>query len=218
MNLVSRFVVASALAIFVFTTSVSATMYTSAGGPIPDNMPGSPLVIPFAVTDLGTVTSVDLTMTDLTHTWVGDLTATLSGPGGTATILNRSTDTASCFSTLGDNSNFNGTYRFIDGGADLATALTAAMGSDDDVPPGDYAASDRTLFTTCTMSVPTRFATTFNGTTAAGAWSLTISDSASGDSGGLTSATLNVTAMVPEPSSVIAVLMGLASLAFARRS
>ena len=179
-------------------SSAFGTMYTTSGGQIPDNAPAGPLVFLFAVTDVGNVSSVDITFDGFTHTWAGDLTATLSGPGGSpsVTFLNRSTDSFSCLSINGDSSNFGGSYRFIDSGANLATGLGAGS-STFVLPPGDYAPSSRTVGATCTASVS--LTTAFAGTPALGEWSIRVSDSAQDDTGAIQSATLNIN-VVPEPS------------------
>lgn len=183
--------------------------FTMAGGAIPDNAPANPLVITFNVTDTGPVTGLDLTLTNLAHTWAGDLIITLTAPGGTvADIMRRSSTTAA--STVGDSSNFLGNYRFIDGGGNLATAL-AAGGDTFNVPAGDYQATTRVTVPGSLMT-PVLLNTVFNGVEAFGTWTLRISDNAAADLGSVGSATLNI---IPAPGAVA--LAGFAGLAGLRR-
>lgn len=183
--------------------------FTMTGGPIPDNQPANPLVITFNVTDTGPVTGLDLTLTNLAHTWAGDLIVTLTAPGGTvADIMRRTTTVAT--STVGDSTNFNGNYRFIDSGANLATALNA-LGDAANLASGDYAASTRTAVPGA-ASTNVSLNTIFNGVSAFGTWTLRISDNAALDTGTLGSATLNI---IPAPGAVA--LAGIAGLAGIRR-
>lgn len=202
---------AAGLAVLGLISSANAGTYTEPGGPIPDNAPANPLVVSFNVIDPGSVVSVDLTLSGLVHTWAGDIIATLEAPGGTtADIMRRPTEPTAPTSGVGDSSNFGGTYRFIDGGADLGVAL-AGGASAFVVPSGDYAASTRNVGVTA--NTPVVLNTTFGGLTAAGVWTLRISDNASLDTGALNSATLNV--VVPEPTTLG--LAGIASLGLLRR-
>lgn len=199
-------------------SSARAAMYTTAGGPIPDNLPGSPLLIPFVVTDVGSVAHVDLTLTGLTHTWAGDIIATLSGPGGVpvADIMRRPEDDTPPFSSVGDSSNFGGDYLFTDTGGALDVALgggTSAFVVPSNTAPG-FQASTRT--STTTGNVPVLLDGVFGGTSATGVWTLSISDNASLDTGSLVSATLNVV-VVPEPATFGLCGVAMAGL-LARRS
>lgn len=189
-----------------------ATMYTTAGGAIPDNQPGNALLLNFAVTDVGAITSVDLTLTGLTHTWIGDIVATLTGPSGSMNILNRTTNnTTQCASTVGNSANTAGNYLFQDGGANIAAALASSPVT---LAAGTYTASDRVVASTCTA--PISFAAVFNGGNAVGNWTLSVSDNAAADVGTLTSATLNVVT-VPEPATFGVLLLGLGILGLRRR-
>jgi len=194
----------------------SAALYTSPGGPIADSPgspnPGPPLVIPFVVTQLGTVSHVDLTLTGLTHSWAGDLVATLSGPGAapTADIMRKLG--ASSSGSLGDSTNLGGNYRFIDTGVDPVPQLVA-LGSTVSLPSGDYWAT--TLGTNTTSGNKVNLDSVFGGINATGTWTLTITDTAGGDTGSLTEATLNVVSAggaVPEPATIGA--LGLSGLGF----
>ena len=213
MNL-NKVILAASLA--GFAAAASANTYTSPGGAIPDavgTVPGS-LVVTFNVTEAGSLAALDLTLTGLTHTWAGDLIITLTSPGGTvADIMRRATVSTAPTSLVGDSSDFNGTYRFIDSGGDLAAAL--ALGTSlFVVPGGDYQASTRIAGTTANS--PVLLNSVFAGTSLLGTWTLAVSDNAGADTGAFTSASLNVTA-VPEASTWLMMGLGLAGLAAVRR-
>jgi subtilisin-like proprotein convertase family protein len=196
------------------TAAASAATYTSPGGLIPDGSPATPLIVTFDVTETGPLQSVDLTLTGLIHSWAGDLVVTLSAPDGTmAYIMRRPTTPDLPNSSLGDSSNFNGNYRFIDSGNDLGVAL-AGGGISYIVPSGSYQASTRELFVTANQ--PVLLNATFAGTPVFGVWTLSLSDWASSDVGALSSATLNVSA-VPETSTVVLMGLGLIGIAALRR-
>jgi len=193
-----------------------AGTYTSPGGAIPDNQPGNPLVITFVVTDVGAVSHVDLTMTGLTHTWAGDIIATLQAPTvGPFDIMRRLG--ASTSTGVGDSTNFGGNYRFIDSGIDPVPALVALPDAGV-LPSGDYWAT--TLGTNTTSGNKVTLDAVFGGALAPGIWTLRISDNAALDQGSLTSATLNVlTTIVPEPMSIGAIgLVGAGLLVRRRRA
>lgn len=191
-----KFIALGALA--SLSAAASAGVYTSPGGSILDNAPDSPLVVSFNVTEAGPLASLDVTLTGLTHTWAGDLIATLTAPDGTFANLMSRPGTG----TFGDSTDFGGDYRFIDGGADLVAGLTALPGTAV-LPGGDYQA---------TVLLNDAFAST----SMLGTWTLAISDNALGDVGALGSASLSVTA-VPEASTFAMFGLGLLGVAALRR-
>jgi subtilisin-like proprotein convertase family protein len=207
----SRFLRFAAPAVALALTPVvaQATSYTQPGGALLDN---TSLSLQFPVVDAGNVVSVDLTMTGLTHTWAGDLIATLQAPDGTtADIMRRVGATSS--SALGDSSNFGGTYRYIDSGVDPVPPLVA-LDTNGVLASGDYWAT--TLGTATNAGNKVNLNLTFGGHSAAGLWTLTISDNAGGDTGSLQSATLNVNT-VPEPATIGALSLAGAGLLVRRR-
>jgi subtilisin-like proprotein convertase family protein len=208
---------AGAVALAISPVVASAASYTSPGGAIPDAVGTTPgvLQVTFNVTDTDPVLSVDLTMTGLTHSWVGDLRATLSGPGGVpvASIFNQIGRASTATSGFGDSSNFGGNYRFIDSGADPYPPLIAGLG-DFVLPSGDYMATDSTPVGTVGQQVFLN--SVFGGSNPSGTWTLTITDFAGGDTGSLASATLNITA-VPEPVSIGVVGLATGGLLLRRR-
>jgi subtilisin-like proprotein convertase family protein len=211
-----RFLRLAAPAVAIAATSMlaQASTYTSPGGAILDPVGGvsPPLVITFAVTDTAPVTHVDLTLTGLTHSWAGDLIATLQAPGGASADIMRRLG-ASTSSGLGDSSDFGGTYRFIDSGVDPVPALVA-LPATSALPSGDYWAT--TLGTNSTSGNKVTLDTVFGGVAPLGTWTLTITDNAGGDTGALQSATLNIV-NVPEPATLGAVGLVCSGLLLRRR-
>jgi subtilisin-like proprotein convertase family protein len=210
-----RLATLAAAAVAVSATVSLGAAYTQPGGPIPDNQPGNPLTIVFSVTENETVTDLWVSLDSLAHTWAGDLIVTLTAPNGTLADIMRRPEDTSGFVATGDSSDFNGSYRFIDSGASLATGLAGGL-STFILPSGDYAASTRTSPTT--GNVPVSLAGTFAGVPSLGDWTLRISDNASLDTGTLGSATLTLRGVpIPEPTT-LGLLAGAAVLGLRRRA
>lgn len=178
---------------------------SGAGFAIPDNNPAgasSTIVIGTNETING---NVQVFIRGFTHTWIGDLTATLTGPGGSATLFLRTGATAPP-AGFGDSSDMNGDYTFSDDGANFWAAADAA-GAAVAIPPGDYQAS-----TTGAIGVgtPVLLNPVFFGTSTAGNWTLSINDQAGGDVGGITGWGFAVQSFaIPEPGFALLGLMGL---------
>lgn len=174
---------------------------TGGGGVIPDNnATGFASTINIAVNEVITNLSVSINFGTLGggvrgHTYVGDLRATLTGPGGSIVLFDRPGVPAS---TFGDSSNLSGIYRWSDTGGNFSTAAQA-VNNNSVVANGNYraqAANDSFL----------SFATTFAGSSTAGTWTLRLTDLASSDTGGFLSWTLDIQsspAAVPEPSAAL---------------
>lgn len=183
-------------------------MGSGAGFSIPDNVAaGVNSTITF--TENETITgNVVVTLSGLTHTWIGDLTATLIAPDLTSHNLffrvGRVTTGA------GDSSDLGGDYTFSDVAlGDLwAVATLPANGTSFVIPGGSY----RT--TTADSAAFTTMDTVFTGKNTNGTWTLNMSDRAAADTGGITGWSLSMSA-VPEPSSLT--LIAMAGLAFAAK-
>lgn len=203
-----------ASATLLAAASASAGVYTSPGGQIPDFPLISPLTVTFSVTETGPLAMVDLTLTGLAHTWAGDLLITLASPNGTAASIMRRPqgNNGDPALTIGDDTWFGGTYRFIDSGASLGAALAGGIVSI--LPSGDYQASTRTV---PGFNVPVLLNATFGNTPVLGTWTLQVFDLGGGGTGSLGSASLNVS-VVPEPGTYALMTLGLVGLtAVARR-
>jgi Concanavalin A-like lectin/glucanases superfamily/Proprotein convertase P-domain len=154
---------------------------TGDGGILPDAVGSTPGVFMSTIVcdDPGVVSDMVVVLGGLSHTWVGDLEATLTHvPSGTTQFLfsrvGRTTP-----SGAGDNSDYLGDYGFKDGApGDLWEAAIAAP-PNGAVPSGTYNA------TGAFSPAPISLLTAFGGLSAAGPWVLTITDYAPADSGSL---------------------------------
>lgn len=187
--------------------SPEATFAGTGVGAIPDAPAsgtfGAPLVVSFNVTGVtGNVTDVSVDIT-LTHTWIGDLEAILTSPGGTRSLVLFSRVGATTDGAGGDSSNLGGTYTFTDTatGTNIWTVATAAACTTDCVvAPGTYRTTAAGGVQTNPAPV-TSLNTTFGGLTPAqanGTWTLTFRDRGAADVGSVTAAnlTLNPTGVV----------------------
>ena len=186
-------------------SAACAGVYTGAGFSILDNIPaGVSSVIP-VVGDTRSITSVEVTLTGLTHTWIGDLNARLTSPSGTVfpLFVRVGSSIATSAGAAGD---FNGTYRFTDSASRTLWAVAPGPSFVMTVPSGAYR----------TSAALTGAATSLNGAFAGqnsnGNWRLTISDNLFADIGRLESWTLSI---VPAPGSLA--IFGVAGLVAARR-
>lgn len=166
------------------------------GFAIPDGNPtGGSSSITLATA--GTLSSI--TLTNLTHTWVGDLIATITGPSGTFTLFDNIGGGGPC---NGDSSNFVGTYSFANGGNNIWTEAgngTSAY----NLVAGTYSTSN---------NVGTQL--TMNTALAAGTYTLKIVDICTIDSGAVGGWCIDYTP-VPEPASMA--VLGAGALALIRR-
>jgi len=171
-----------------------ATVLYGAGGSIPDNSAtgfSSSIVIP----DGGTLNAI--LVEGLTHTWVGDITITVSGIGDIVRRIGTSST-----NTVGDSSNFGGNYTFSNSGGNIWTE--AGLGLTSYVlRPGNYFAS-----TTGGVMV------TLPASIAAGSYTMTVTDSAATDTGSFTRWGIDYTP-VPEPATMF--ILGAGALALVAR-
>ena len=173
-------------------------------GPIPDNNP-SGIVVSFAVSGVtAPITKVSLKL-GVTHTWVGDLNATLTSPGGTAhlVVFARTGATRTVGTGAADSSNLSGVYEFTDDADGDWYAVAASLPTGSAIPPGRYRTTTAGVPTTPAPAIAgtnhggcsTFLGRAFNGLAPAdanGVWTLAISDNFNGDTGSVTSAVLHV--------------------------
>lgn len=199
----------SLICVMVFTVESRADIIdlTGAGFNIPDNNPAG-ITSTITLSANESISDVDVILSNLQHSWLGDLTARITSPSGTTADL--FVRVGSGF--FGDSSNLNGDYTFSDGGASF-TGAAGSIGGAAAVPSGTYGAETN-------GGVTISLATAFAGESTSGVWTLFMSDSARFDSGSLGGWGLNITssgpqATIPEPSSFL--LFGLAGLVSLRR-
>jgi subtilisin-like proprotein convertase family protein len=170
------------------------------------------------VSDPGNVGELSVSITGLTHDWVGDLIASLTHVETNTKVdlfnqIGKVTNTGT-----GDGSNFNGTYSFSNTFTTDIWAAAAAVTSDVNITPGNYAPS--TFKTSGAANVaPVSSLTLFNGQNLAGTWRLTVSDRAFGDTGSFSGWTLSgntASTPVPVPPQVLGTAM-LAGLTAAKK-
>lgn len=203
-----------ALAIVAIASSSFAVTFTSAApvGALADFATPNPGVTSSTI-NIGTgIASVEsITLRGVDHTWIGDLVITVTAPDlSVLTLVNRAGKTS-------PTSGFGSSFKFVNadlifqvGGANLWTAAGA------NVTGGTFAPSTN-LFggTVLTSYSATTFAAGANQ--AAGNWTLTISDLASGDTGTAGNWEINATP-VPEPATMTAMALGLAAIARRRKN
>ena len=141
---------------------------------------------------------VRVELVGLSHTWAGDLTATLTNGSATVDLFRRVGFTGSGF---GSSANFNGNYVFEDGYPTTLWDAAAGLGTNDIIAPGNYRASGASG-SLVSMLTP------FQGSFTPGPWTLTITDSAGGDIGSLAGWRLQL--VFPSPGAGgLAMLAGL---------
>jgi subtilisin-like proprotein convertase family protein len=177
------------------------------GGLIPNNdAAGISSTIVFAVDEAVETLDVSIDFGPLVpgatgHSFVGDLSATLTAPDGRQISLFHRPGVPATAS--GDSSNVSGSYRWIDGGASF-TSAAAAVGNGTSVANGDYSAqaADDTFLS---------FDAIFGGAMTAGNWKLHVADQKTRDAGGFASWSIRITSapiiVVPETSSTLVLVV-----------
>jgi subtilisin-like proprotein convertase family protein len=180
---------------------------TGTGFSIPDdNATGASSTITVPTSSNFLITDITVTLNNLTHTWIGDLIATLTyvPTNTTVSLFNR---IGRVSSDGGDGSNFNGTYSFNDAFTGNIWAVAASGGSSFVIPSGNYFPTGAGSSTLVPML------TSLSGELSSGTWRLTISDNQQLDTGALGSWTLNLQGNPSSPVSVPESTSGLGLLA-----
>jgi subtilisin-like proprotein convertase family protein len=203
--------IASFLLAAAITQAATISVTSGSGATISDN---ATQTIDIIIVDTRPIIgSFFVSLNSLTHTWIGDLSATVTHVDTATTVQlfqrpGRTTTGAGC------NDNFNGTYTFSDSGA----AALGCLPGNTDIPAGTYRAS---LDVGLTDEQVHAIANAFNTQLANGTWRLSIIDSAGGNTGAIGSWTVNFnvqdTPGVPEPGTWALLAAGLCVIAFQRR-
>ncbi len=155
------------------TCQTRVSTFVGNGGNIPDGY-GS-FQDDIVITENFTITSVSVTLENLAHTWVGDLTVRLRHLESDTVVELFRRPGQPYFSSSGYSNDLKGNYLFSDNNTckfDVAAAENPV------IPGGNYA--------------PLQSLSAFNNLSAAGTWRLIITDCSAGDSGSLGSWSLNL--------------------------
>ena len=198
------------LALVAFAGAAQAQTFFGSGASIPDNIVAGVNggdIVPSGL--LGTIQSVSFGIQGLTHTWAGDLIATVTyAPvGGSPISVNLMNRVGIITTGAGDSSDFGGDYSFSDSGADL-WAAAAAAGAGVVIGAGDYRATGPG------SSAAIDLTSLFAGANVQGVWSINVADRAGADVGAFSGWSVSLTA-VPAPSALA--MMGLGGLVAGRR-
>jgi subtilisin-like proprotein convertase family protein len=193
-SIVSRLGCAAAL-LLVSTTALGEQLSftgTNIGG-IPDNDPAG-RTISFAVSGIDVpITTVRVEL-GLAHTFAGDVTATLSGPGGVPRLVLFGRPGATRTNSFGDSSNFGAIYTFADSGTGGLWTILDTLGNGDTLPADFYRPTSRGApLRSDAGGCPTSLRGVFGGMTPTetnGTWTLIVNDVVAGDTGSISSATL----------------------------
>ena len=142
------------------------------------------------VADNFLISDITVSLNTLTHTYIGDLTATLTHID-TSTTVDLFQRVGRLSSGLGNISNLNGTYNFNDAFTGNLWAVAQSGNTSFVIPGGDYFSTGATSGTKVPML------TTISGLPSSGTWRLKISDNESADTGALGSWTLNLQGSTP---------------------
>ncbi|MBP9663605.1 MAG: proprotein convertase P-domain-containing protein [Pyrinomonadaceae bacterium] len=165
------------------------------GGAGCDPSPGAPLDVTFTVSGVSAApTSVSVSAT-LSHTFVGDVSATLIAPNSTSLVVFARTGATTANGT-GDSSNVGGTYFF----ADTATASpsggwwqeASSLNSTGVMTPGTYRSTAAGGAGQVNPAPPTSLNTAFSGVSPEGTWTLRFTDGCQQDTGSVTAALLTL--------------------------
>lgn len=183
--------------------------------------PGAPASQKLTVSDSTVITSFDgITIVGLTHSALGDLTATLSHNGVTVDLFDHTGATSnnvqmSGTAAQGSGASFNksNTYTFALSGADLSAVPQPTGVPPSDAPSGTYKATGNAQGGFDTANVGNSLAS-FIGQSVSGDWVLTMTDHEPDDTGSFLgfSFTVNTPAAAPEPSQYAAFTIGLLGL------
>lgn len=176
-------------------SSVHAADFAGAGAAIPDNSAVG-VNIPFAVSGIATPVGRVRIALNLTHTFIGDVRATLISPGGVARLVLFSQVGYRRSGTSGVSANFSGNYVFDDLASGDLWQVTNGMNTAQNAPTGTYRTStasnqSQSNHGGCTTYLSMAFAG-LAGAQVNGTWTLNLADLGATDTGALNSALLTI--------------------------
>ncbi|BAK64758.1 hypothetical protein SLG_00830 [Sphingobium sp. SYK-6] len=152
--------------------------------------PAADFPIEFAVSGLGTVTDVNVTLTGLTHSYSDDLQMILVSAAGTRVLL---------MNEAGGPANWNNDTVTFDQSA--AAAMPNSFGGTNfNIPSGSYKPSAYSVGPVLSLLIDGTNLDLFNGEDANGTWKLFISDVNLFDAGSVQGVTLSIEALTPPPA------------------
>jgi subtilisin-like proprotein convertase family protein len=162
---------------------------SGSGFSIPDGNPTGAFS-DIVVADNFLINDITVGLSSLTHTWIGDLIATLTHTDTNTTVdlFNRVGKPTTFY---GDNSKLNGSYNFNDAFTGDLWTVASSGDSSFTIPSGDY------FPTGAGSSAKVPMLTTISGLSSSGTWRLKISDNVGGDPGTLGSWSLNLQGSSP---------------------
>ena len=169
--------------------TISTFTGSGSGFSIPDGNPTGAFS-DIVVADNFLINDITVGLSSLTHTWIGDLIATLThiDTNTTVDLFNRVGRTTG---GDGDASILNGSYNFNDAFTGDLWSVAISGGSSFTIPSGDY------FPTGAGSSAKVPMLTTISGLPSSGTWRLKISDDSAGGSGTLGSWSLNLQGSSP---------------------
>jgi subtilisin-like proprotein convertase family protein len=177
---------------------------------INDGSPATPYPSEIAVSGLGNLTNVTVTLTGITHSFPDDIDILLVGPQGQQAVI---------FSDVGGGPDLTaGSYTItLDDAALLPVPDTGTLASGT-FKPTNTGAGDP-FPAPAPAGAPGSLLSVFNGTNPNGTWSLYVVDDSAQDNGSITGGwALNITAAaVPEPSTWLLLGAGMAGIVMFRR-
>ncbi|HYE97167.1 MAG TPA: proprotein convertase P-domain-containing protein, partial [Rubricoccaceae bacterium] len=166
--------------VFAATASAQYTQCNNTPLVIPDSPApavSNTIVVPGTAT--GTITEASVTV-NATHSWIGDLIIRVSRGATTTTLIDRPGFTGTGFGCSGNN--FNNTF-------DDDGTVNGETGCLNDPANPAYPAG--------AQIVPFSPLSAWDGQTAPGTWTLTVSDNAGGDTGQINSWCINLAGVIP---------------------
>lgn len=193
----------------LFAGAASAQTFTGTGtGAIPDSgggtcptAGGAPLVVSFAVSGVAApLTNVSLSIS-ASHTWIGDVVATLRAPGGTPSFVIFGGVGLTAATGAGFSSNMaTGPYVFQNGGTNWWTVHSAT--SANNAPAGTYCTTPLGGAGVTNPPACTDLTAAFAGLSSAqvnGTWTLNVIDRCALDTGSVTAAALTLAGAAAAP-------------------